>query len=497
MKTFIIRLEAHDDAVLICDKIAWSGGPRILLVFPNSGLPRLSAVDLNRIFRQADRLGGQLALATRERGLKDEARRLGIPVFSSEAQAQRHSWPLSHRRRALTLPFSRGTDLTAMRAAARSGQMKSIPGWARVLMFILGVVGFLALISLFIPSATIWITPEKAKQELTLQFWANPGVPAALASGGLPAVRHTVLVEDSLEDTGSLTTTIADQSAQGWLVLTNRTDSPVEVPEGSIFLTEGSPVIRFVSSRDATLPAGSGQTAEVPVRALTPGAAGNVPADAIRSVEGRLVSQIEVTNPRPTEGGSDREVRAGSEQDYEMLYDALFTSLAEEALRQLEFDVGEPRMIMRSSLKLEKVIKQVRIPEAGEPADRIRLDLGLEFSALSVAEEDITKAASLALDASLPKGYRPVSREISIRPIGEQILDTGGSVRWQARISRTITTVWKPQEILPWITGRTVPEAAAFIARQLDLPNQPEIVLSPAWFDRLPFVAFRIRLVEK
>ncbi len=497
MKIHIIRLEAHDDAVSICDKIAWSREPRILLAFPRNKQPRLNAVDLNLILRQAVRLGGQLAMAACERELCSDARRLGIPVFTSITEAQRRPWILPRRRRALTPPVSRNVSLEAMRAEALSVKEKPAAIWIRVAAFVLGLVGVLTLVFFFLPSATIWITPEKVEQELTLQFWANPDVPAALASGGVPARVRSVVVEGSLEGTGSLTTTIADQTAQGRLVLTNLTDTPVEVPEGSVFQTEGEPVIRFVSVQAVTLPVGPGQTAEVPVRALVPGAAGNVAAGAIRSAEGRLGLSIEVTNPEAASGGSDREVRAGSEQDYELLYGVLYTRLAEEALRQLETAENEPRMILRSSLKLEKMIDQTRIPEAGEPADRIHLDLRLEFSALSVAIQDIEKAAALALDASLPKGFRPASQEIHIQPLSEPILDAGGSARWQSRVSRLIAKAWSPQEILSEIAGRSVDQAAAFIAEQLDLPVPPEIILTPAWAGRLPFVAFRIKMVER
>jgi hypothetical protein len=230
---------------------------------------------------------------------------------------------------------------------------------------------------------------------------------------------------------------------------------------------------------------------------LTPGSAGNVPANAVQAVEGRLGLLISVVNPEPTGGGSDRQTRAGSEQDYEKLYDALYTSLAETALRQMETAGGEPQMIVRSSLKLEQILDQKRTPPAGEPADRIRLDLRLEFSALTVAVRDIERAAALALDASLPRGYRPVSTGVHFLHLSDPSLDAGGTARWEGRVTRTISTAWNPQEILPKITGLAAPQAAALIAEQLNLATEPEIVLAPAWWSRLPYVTFRMKVVEQ
>jgi hypothetical protein len=497
MKTHVIRLEAYDDVTSIRDKIAWSRATRILLAFPKRRAPRLNAVDLNLILRQAVQLGGQLAMVTRAPELAGHARSLGIPVFDSIAEAQRRPWTLMRRRRPLTPPAGRETDLAVKMAAVRPIRGSPAPMWLRAAAFILGLAGFFALALFFVPSATIQITPRRTEQVITMQFWANPGVPAAMASGGMPARLETIEVEGSLEGAGSLKTTIADQTAQGKLILTNLSESPVEVPEVTLFQTTGEPPIRFLSRQAATVPGGIGETVEVPIQAMLAGEAGNVPENTIQAVEGRLGLFISANNPEPMSGGSDREARAGSEQDYEMLYDALYTSLAENALRQLEARAGESVVIVGNSLKLERILQHQRTPAAGEPADRIRLDLRLEFSALSIAVKDIERTALLALNASLPSDYRPLGSDVAIFNINDPYLDAGGTVRWESRVSRTVAAAWNPQEILPGLAGLTVPQAAAMLVEQYDLLAEPEITVTPAWWSRLPFVAFRIQMVEK
>ncbi len=497
MKTHVIRLESHDDVTSIRDKMAWSRATRILLAFPKRRPPNLGLVDLKLILRQAGQLGGQLALVSRERELISDARNLSIPVFSSIAEAQRTPWTLPRRKVGALQQAHRRAEQPASKDVPRTAPVQSMPAWARIAGFILGLTGFFGLILFFVPTATISVLPRRIEQELTMKFWANQAVPAAMANGGMPARLQTIVVEGSQESVGSQETTIAGETATGWLQVTNLTESPVEVPAGAVFLTVSEPEVRFSAQRTVILPAGAGQTAEVPIQALTAGSPGNVPAEAIQAVEGVLGLAISAINPEPIGGGSDRNARAGSEQDYEQLYDSLYTRLAESALQQMETIAGEPQMLVRSSLKLNKVLKNERTPPAGQPADHIRLDLRLEFSALTVVTKDVESTAQMALDVSLPPGYLPLAGGINIINLGEPELDAGGTVRWEGKVTRTIAATWHPQEILPKVAGLPVSQAVSQIADQLDLAVDPEITLFPAWWGRLPFVSFRMKMVEK
>ncbi len=497
MKTHIIRLESHDDATSIRDKMAWSKSTRILLAFPKRRPPRLSLIDLNLIQRQAVQLGGQVALVTKERELNGDARDLGIPVFSSIAEAQRMPWTLPHRRRWVMPQMNRKIDLFKQRDNQWFAQGLALPKWAQITAFLMGLAGFFALILFLIPSATIRITPQRIEQTLTLKFWANPNVPVAMAGGGMPARLQNVVVEGTLEGIGSQITAIGHKSAQGRLLLTNMTESEVEVSAGTVFQTTSEPVVQFTTHQDARVPAGVGKTVEVEVQALVSGESGNVPAGAIQAAEGPLGLFIVVANPEPTTGGSDREAWAASEQDYVQLYDALLTRLTSEALENIESTAAEPLMLAPSSLKITKVLQDERTPDVGQPADSIRINLRLEFSVLGVAIHDIETAAHLALDASLPNGYQPISTGVDMINLGEPILDAGGTIRWQGKIARTIEMAWNPEDILPEIAGLTIEQASAKINSQLDLLDHPEISVSPSWWGRLPYVSFRMTMVEK
>lgn len=95
-------------------------------------------------------------------------------------------------------------------------------------------------------------------------------------------------------------------AAQGVVCFTagEKTDVPRDIPRGTVCMTAG--LIRFETTESAVLEAGE-LTAEVPVRALEPGAAGNVAAGAILSMAVAPVGISLCTNPQPCAGGADRE----------------------------------------------------------------------------------------------------------------------------------------------------------------------------------------------
>lgn len=76
------------------------------------------------------------------------------------------------------------------------------------------------------------------------------------------------------------------------------------IPKGTVCMTAG--LIRFETTEEGTIPAGE-LTAEVPVRALAPGASGNVAAGTITEMAVAPAGVSACTNPQACAGGGDRE----------------------------------------------------------------------------------------------------------------------------------------------------------------------------------------------
>ena len=95
-------------------------------------------------------------------------------------------------------------------------------------------------------------------------------------------------------------------AAQGTVRFTagEKADAPRESPKGTVCMTAG--LVRFETERAGVLEAGA-LTADVPVRALEAGEAGNVSAGAISSMAVAPMGIASCTNPQPCGGGSDGE----------------------------------------------------------------------------------------------------------------------------------------------------------------------------------------------
>ncbi len=497
MKTLVIRLEHHDDATSIRDKMSWSNAARILLAFPKRRIPELRALDLSLIQREAGRLGGQLALVTRDSEISANAINLGIPVFASIPEAQRLPWSRPRQKRRLEPHENHLPELLESRTESHPERESAAPPWLRMSGFILGLAGIFSLVLFFIPSATITIVPQRLEQSLTLKLWANPQITIPTANGGMPAQVQRITVEGKQEGSAGAYITVADTAAAGRLTLTNLTTSQVSVPAGTVFLSVKTPPIRFASRQSVNIPAGVGQTTEVDVQALTAGAVGTLAENTIQAVEGPIGLLISATNLQATSGGSDRRVRAASEQDYNQLYDMLLTSLSESAITKMGTIAGDQLALIPSSLKLEKILSDDHYPPVGEPADIIRLDLRLEFTALAVQKKDIQKVARLALDAGLPEGYTFISNEISMAISSIPTIDDIGNVRWTVQASRPIVPQWDESQMIQGLLGLPIKQAVAIMTTQLSLATQPEIMMFPPFWDRLPYLPFRIHVVEK
>ncbi|NPA31081.1 MAG: hypothetical protein GXO37_03675, partial [Chloroflexi bacterium] len=90
MKTAIVELQTYDDLPTLQDKLLWARAPRILLVWPASGAPRLHGpLDFVRLRRYAARLGARLAVVTRDPQVAAWARQARVAVFPSVEAAQR------------------------------------------------------------------------------------------------------------------------------------------------------------------------------------------------------------------------------------------------------------------------------------------------------------------------------------------------------------------------------------------------------------------------
>ncbi len=501
MKTHIIQLDPYDDAVSVRDKMAWGKTPRILLVWPEKdGRILDSKLDLLLIKRRAVELGAQIALVTKNPEVRFWARALEIPVFNATRQAQTSRWRRRRRRTRFDIWRRRRAaegppDVLEMRRYARGAR----PAWvhsfpARVGFFLLGVLSVLALAAFIFPSAQITLTPETQTQQITFTALTSPSITRVNPSGTIPTRPIEVVVEGvhSIETTGSVE--IPDQPATGRVQFTNLTDVAVVIPEGTVVMTMDSPPVRFVTTRQARTPAETGGVVDVPVQAVQPGSQGNVPAGAIRTIEGTLGLQLTVTNPSPTSGGSDQTLAAPSQLDRRRAYRQLLDQLRATAAAEIQALLGPGDLLLSTTPFLLTTLEETYTPEDTRPADTLQVSLRLEFQGLVVTEVELRELAQLVLDASLPAGFRPLPGTLTIEQLTQPQLDTELSANWQIRAQREIAAEVNAAQAVALTLGQPPATARERLAAALPLSQPPVIELTPDWWPRLPLLGFRIEV---
>jgi hypothetical protein len=498
MKTQIITLESHDDLISVRDRMSWAKTPRILLVWPKYEKVTLRQVDLKVLQRHAISLGAQLGLVTRARRVRDDAEALRIPVFESTGQAQRVAWPKPRRRRWPRRPPRK--DLREKREQALAGRAAEtllMHPAMRVGAFIIGVSSVLVLVALFIPRAQVRLQPESKTQSIVLPVIANPSLETVFITGSIPAREKRVIVDGTQSVVVTGEGVIPQSTAKGTAVFRNLTQQAVAIPAGTVVRTAGESIVRFVTTSAGEVEAGVGNELELPIEAVEGGLAGNVEAETVVVVEGRLGLSLSVINPEPLTGGREIPSVQATDRDRERAKAELMETLENEARARLEEEIKAGDILFRDTFAASQVLSEDYDPPAGAAGTKLTLTMQVEFSMLYAAASDVTQLASLALNASLPSGFASASEALTVQPDTEPTLDDHGSIRWKVRAERNIVRQINNGQVMQMIQGIRSSRAQSLLEKNLPLEASPEIHLSPSWWPWVPIVPFRISVVTE
>ncbi len=494
MKTQIITLESHDDLISVRDRMSWAKTPRILLVWPKYEKVALRQVDLKVLQRHATSLGAQLGLVTRTRRVREDAEALKIPVFESTGQAQRVAWPELHHKKWTHRPprkdlRAKRDQLPVVEAAWRAHPL------VRVGALTLGVFSVLALVALFIPRAQVSLQPQSKTQSIVLPVVASPSVNSVFITGSIPAREKRVIVNGTYTVTVTGEGVIPQSKAKGTVIFRNLTQQAVTVPAGTVVRTADAEPIRFVTTSDNLIHAGIGKTLEAPVEAVEGGLSGNVGADTITVVEGRLGLSLSVTNPEAVNGGRETPSLQASDEDRTRVKEELMKDLETQARAELSEAMKSGDLLFDNTFAVSQTLSEVYDPPAGAAGTKLTLTMQVEFSALYASASDLTELAALALNASLPSGFRAASEALTVKPVAKPTVNADGSARWTVRAERRIVQQINNAEVTQMIQGVGSRRVQALLKQNLPLESPPEVHLSPSWWPWVPIVPFRISVV--
>lgn len=490
MKTSVVQLETHDDYLSVRDRLNWSKGGRVLLVWPKRARSLERRLDLVLLQHYATSLGLQLGLVTKDPEVCAHANELGIPAFDSARQAQAERW--MRRRRPSNSVERRHPrpDFSTIRPkstpAAPPGRLYRL---IRASLFTLAVLSVLAIALLLIPQADITLIPATRTQSLTLDVSANPAAQTITLAGDLPARPVSVIVEGAASITVTGVITVPKGYASGNIQCTNLTAITVTLPAGSVVSTLDTPPVRFATRQETAIPAGPGRAISLAVDALTPGTAGNVKAGKIATLEGPLSFQVSITNLAATRGGSNALAPAPTPEDYTRLSEQLMAQLQSAATQALRAALLPGDQLVSTAV-LTDTIEKTYTPSQPQAAGQLALTLRQKFAGLAVSARDLESWAEAVLDASLPPGYTPMPGTLELTQKTSPSLDAGFPAHWQLEAQRDIQAQVSTRDAAAFTRWRLTSQAAQALS-SLPLAAPPTLSLSPPWW---PFIPLRIQV---
>ncbi len=503
MKTQILQLDTYDDLVSACDKLKWAKADRILLVLPSRSKSLNRRLDLLILKRQSISQGAQLALVTRDSRIRSLAHQHGIPTFSTIRRAQSKAWRLPRRFRKkqnFSSPVRNDlavyrTELTQSEDAFGERTTRKLTGsfqsfLIRLFLFTLGVLAFLTVAALLYPSAIISLKPAWQWQETNLIVIPDENAQQASIDGRIPVRKITATVEGRSSIPVSGTVLFPDTHAVGEVEFRNLTEALLEIPIGTVVRTANGN--RYAVTSPGKIPAGSGETATLPVRCLLPGSSGNQPAGSIQTIEGNLSTFASASNESAFHSGQDRRMPAATQSDRQKLAEKLIAALQASALIELQDQLADGDYLIPGSVLLTKTLEEVFLPTDESPTNTLNLSLRLEYQASFLAAEDLDHLFKLVDKSTLPENREVIpgslTYEISTAP-GNNLAYQNGIQLIAKRQTREIITT---DQVIALVIGSAPEKAREKLTNQYTLQSPPSIQLTPDWWPGLPFIPLRI-----
>jgi hypothetical protein len=500
MKTLVIQLDHSEDIGSIRDKVTWGKASRVLLVWPVNYAVFDRKVDLMTIKRICTSQGSRLGIVSDDPVVSAEADELQIPVFDSVTRAMRKGWDRRRRKRFLS-PFEENAVDTPGIEDLRTNPGRSKvdinqPFYLRVILLSAGILAVLVLLLFILPSATIRIYPQGQVREMKVEFQVDTRESGASNPGLLQGSTINATVEGQAEKQTTGSTPAADQKAKGQITVTNGTAREIDIPAKTIVINSANPPVRYqILQNVAILPKES--TAGIAIEAIYAGTNGNSAVNTVSRIDGELGLEVELTNPEPVSGGSDRNIPAPSNEDIQQLRSDLQKTLEKDAEKQFSSKLNPDEVLLPSSIKSEKIISEEVLPEIGQVGMTVKLSQKAEFSAIIIHHENLKNQAEALLAANkLLPGWK-IS---TIEPVDVQILaqefDKGTNiVKLQTQIKGKIIPIIDTDAIRRSITGADRNKAEILLGIQV-LSDQPaEIETWPLWMPYLPWLESKITII--
>ncbi len=492
MKVQIIYLDPHDDHVSARDKLGWAKAPRILLVWPRRGRVLTRHLDLVLLQRWAKQNSRQIGLITHDPDVIEHAQSLGLPVFESVERTPEEMWrrPARTLRRKPSKP-ERTTEQAPRPASPDRSSTRHFKS-LRVLSSTMAIAAIVILIAVLLPSAEIRITPKTSTYEIETILLVDPSAKEPYLEGILFARQVSVTITDNLRQTTSGHISVPLEPASGEVEFTNLTSDTINLPRGTGLRSSLMPELRFELQESIELAGDEGSQATGSVRCTAPGPVGNLPINAIDSIEGTLGLLISVTNLEPFSGGINESRAAVTASDIEALEQELMQRLLSQAASSFREGLEADETLLEGSLQTVSIQERKIDRQSGEPGASVAMELEIEVSGLIYLDEDLKTAVSHALESSLPPNTSLVPETLSFSSDLDSSEHDSSAFRLHIVAEQNTYQPIDRQSLQISLRSLPVDKAISFLERQINLEEKPAIKLYPSWLPRLPFLPMRI-----
>jgi hypothetical protein len=421
---------------------------------------------------------------------------LTTPAVADETQQM--PVPVAPSRPVREAPGTERPDTRPPVAAGR-GRIRA-PVVAAIAAIALAVIVAGAAAYLFLPSATITLTPRQEAIQVALTIAADPTATDVDAARSIvPAIRLDVPVQ------ASQTFTTAGKhvelaTASGSVTFTNYDPtSSNTIAAGSIVSTEGG--IHFRTLATITVPRASftPPTTTVPghrsvaIEAQKQGPQGNVPANAIKVVpRGENPQFLAVTNPDATSGGKRTETpevkKAEVDKAVASLQKALQASFAEAIAAGAGAPPGTELFPTTASLG-SPTFTPDPTSLIGKPVATFDLEVAATGAVTAVDPSPIQSIAESRLKGQVGADHRLVDGSIHV-DVANGTVGEDGQVTFQATATAARVLIVDPTQLRELVKGRTAADAAAALAPY----GEATVSLWPSWVTTVTGIDSRLSI---
>jgi hypothetical protein len=461
----LVFLDADDDLGTIRSKLESSSAEEIYLVIPRRSSVLRTPLEFRILARIANEMSSETILVTDDPSRRRLANQEGF-------RTRRGLRTLKH--------LMLGPDQNPPRFV--------VPDWVPLptLTSFFSLLGLLIVAGLavfgFYPQMHVTLVPQTRAVQQSVDVTADPDAKSADASTGtLPATLLSVPVDVSGSVQVPSDRTIGSDKAHGEAIITSQRPAASSLPKGSLVRVDGGP--EFTTDQDLNLPP------RVPVRvgitAVDPGTVGNVGVGSITAFDGSGFDQLQVSNQRPTTGGTDRQAKVVSDEDRKALDAQLRKNARDMGLAQLQQKAGPDQTLPDASLSVDQG-KETFDQDVGAESDQLTGRLTTTVSGTVFQNLAYNDLVGKVLQQKAGADW-DLGAPVKIDTPGILKVD-GHKIVLRSNASGLLQSAVDADGIKRALTGSSAQDARTYLTRLSGLAEAPNVVMTPPWAPR----AFRV-----